>query len=251
MDLDQRLYNMFLDQAAQVHVQVLSLGLSYTAGQTSNGGMGVAYTYLDNGKSCCRALNGTSYEGRLAVDMLPTILDSNPLNRSIGLALINALNHENAMGLPEDPDNSHMFDRFGIGPGTRVAMVGYFGPLMKYFEQRGAVIEVIDQSKQIGDPRDFYPKLGSWAEVLFLTSTSIINQTTEDILSRASDTVRTVMLGPSTPMAKEAFAHLPVSMLAGTVPVDQDKVLQAVRNGAGTPVIQKYSRKVYTDLQSV
>ncbi|MFP4428768.1 MAG: Rossmann-like domain-containing protein [Desulfovermiculus sp.] len=249
MKLNQRLYDLFQDKAAQVDVYILSLGLSYTAVQTSNMGLGVAYTYLDNGKSCCQTLDGIQYEGLSAAHLLQNIFDANPLKRSMALALINALNHDQALGLPDDPENCVLFDTLDIGAGTRVAMIGYFGPLMKVFEQRGAVVDVIDQTRKIGSEQEFYPRLGNWADVLFLTSTSILNQSTEEILTHTSTEVRTVMLGPSTPLVPEAFAHLPVSILAGTAPLDQDKVLQAVRNGAGTRNIQQYSRKVYALLR--
>ncbi|MBT8370694.1 MAG: hypothetical protein KJO34_07010, partial [Deltaproteobacteria bacterium] len=57
-----------------------------------------------------------------------------------------------------------------------------------------------------------------------------------------------VMLGPSTPMVKEAFEHLPVHMLAGTVPINKEKILKAVRHGMGTPVLHKFSRKSFLKL---
>ena len=133
----------------------------------------------------------------------------------------------------------------GIESGTRVAMVGYFGPFIKVFEGRGAKLEIIDHHRGMGDPADFHFKLREWADVLFLTSTSILNQSTEEFLARTGKDVRTVMLGPSTPMVPEAFTQLPVDMLAGTVPVDRENVLRAVRNGAGTRFIHQYSRKVY------
>jgi uncharacterized protein (DUF4213/DUF364 family) len=90
--------------------------------------------------------------------------------------------------------------------------------------------------------------LNDWAEILFLTSTSILNNTCEDILARAGQQLQTVMLGPSTPMVAAAFEHLPVHLLAGTVPLDKDQVLKAVRHGQGTPVIQRFSRKVCLDM---
>ncbi|MFW6325420.1 MAG: Rossmann-like domain-containing protein, partial [Desulfovermiculus sp.] len=202
------------------------------------------------GKSCCQTLDGIQYEGLSATHLLQNIFDANPLKRSMALALVNALNHETAMNLPQDPDNKLLFDNLGIGPQTRVAMVGYFGPLIQAFTDRGAVLEVIDRTRGIGDRDEFASKLRDWADVLFLTSTSILNQTCEDILSQTSSSVRTVMLGPSTPMVPEAFDHLPVTTLAGTAPVEREKVLQAVRNGAGTRMIQRYSRKVYVNLRS-
>lgn len=249
MHLDRQLFELFQEKAEQVEVEILSLGLAYTVAVTSDQGMGLAYTWLNESKSCSLARDIGILEGRPARDILPNILESHPLKRSMALAVINALNHSPALSLPEDRDNQYLFDTMGIKQGTKVAMVGYFGPLMKVFKSRGAELAVIDQNREIGDPADFYRKLENWAEVLFLTSTSILNQSTEEILAHTSKEVRTVMLGPSTPMVPEAFSHLPVAILAGTVPVDREKVLQAVRNGAGTRHIQQYSRKVYALLR--
>jgi len=84
--------------------------------------------------------------------------------------------------------------------------------------------------------------------VLLLTSTSILNNTTEEILQNVHQTVKTILLGPSTPMVAAAFEHLPVHMLAGTVPIDKENIIKAIRHGMGTPVLQKFSRKSYVCL---
>jgi len=78
-----------------------------------------------------------------------------------------------------------------------------------------------------------------------MTSTSLLNNTADGLLNAVGPNVRVVMLGPSTPLIPEAFAGLHVTVLAGTVPVDRENILKAVRNGKGTPVLQKYSRKPY------
>jgi len=150
--------------------------------------------------------------------------------------------------LPEDENNKIMFEQFKITKGTKVAMVGYFGPLIKRFEQREAVLDILDQSRGLGRIEDFYKKLQNWADVLFLTSTSILNNSTEEILANVQDNVQTLMLGPSTPMVAGAFDHIPVHMLAGTVPLDRENIIKAVRHGMGTPVLHKFSRKSYLAL---
>jgi uncharacterized protein (DUF4213/DUF364 family) len=127
-------------------------------------------------------------------------------------------------------------------------MVGYFGPLIKRFEQKDAVLDILDQSRGLGRKADFYKRLKNWADVLFLTSTSILNNSTEDILANVHGKVKTLMLGPSTPMVAKAFDHLPVHMLAGTVPTEKENILKAIRHGMGTPVLHKFSRKSYLAL---
>jgi uncharacterized protein (DUF4213/DUF364 family) len=248
MKLNQTLYDLFLNKAETVGIEILSLGLGYTAVTTSDGGIGLSYTYYTNKTSCMVLNKPIDYEGRPAAELLTKIKSDNPIERSMALATINALNHRYALTLPEDKDNSILFAKFEIGEGTKAAMVGFFGPLINVFNQKHASLEIFDSSRGMGLKEDFYKKLGNWTEVLLLTSTSILNNTTEEILGRVGKDVKTVMLGPSTPMVAEAFEHLPVHMLAGTVPIDQEKILKAIRHGMGTPVLQKFSRKSYLAL---
>jgi uncharacterized protein (DUF4213/DUF364 family) len=249
MILNDKLCNLFRDKAQKVHVDLLCLGLGYTAAVTSDGGIGIAYTYFEDKKSCMLLNETVDYEGRPASELLEKIKSDATIERSMALALVNALNYQNALQSPEDENNEIMFEKFKITKGTKVAMVGYFGPLIKRFEQREAVLDILDQSRGLGRMEDFYKKLKNWADVLFLTSTSILNNSTEEILANVHAKVKTIMLGPSTPMVAEAFDHLPVHMLAGTVPLDRENVIKAVRHGMGTPVLHRFSRKSYLFLR--
>ncbi len=247
MELNTKLYELFLDQAQKVRVEILSLGLGYTAVTTSDGGIGLSYTYFGDKKSCMVLNQHIDYEGRPADRLLEKIKSDNTVERSMALALINALNYKKALEMPEDDDNKLMFDKFEIGKGRKVAMVGYFGPLVRIFEETGVLLEVLDISRGLGQKDDFYSKLKNWAQVLLLTSTSLLNNSTEEILANVGAKVKTVLLGPSTPMVADAFDHLPVHMLAGTVPVEKEMTLKAIRHGMGTPVLHRYSRKVFLD----
>ena len=248
MDLNSRLYDLFLKRAQQVSVDILSLGLGYTAVTTSDGGIGLSYTDFGDKKSCMVLNKHIDYEGRSAAQLLEKIKSDNPVERSMALALVNALNYDDARHLPEDHDNKILFDSFQIGQGRRLAMVGYFPPLVRIFEQRGVLLEILDMSRGLGEKKDFYDKLQHWAQVLLLTSTSILNSSTEEILAHAGENLQSIMLGPSTPLVANAFEHLPVHMLAGTVPLDKEMTLKAIRHGMGTPVLHKYSRKVFLEI---
>ncbi len=248
MRLNQKLYDLFTAKAAAVNVEIVSIGLGYTAVTLSDGGIGLSYTHFEDKKSCMLLNKHIDYEDQPAVQLLEKIKSDNPVERSMALALVNALNYEDALGYPEDRKNSIMFDRFKIGKGTKLAMVGFIGPLVALLKQKQATVEILDASRNMGRKDDFYAQLDNWADVLILTSTSILNNTTEEILQNVHQEVKTIMLGPSTPMVAEAFQHLPVHMLAGTVPIDKKNVLKAIRHGMGTPVLQKFSRKSFLSL---
>ena len=248
MILNETLFDIFKDKAASTRVELLCLGLGYTAVVTADGGIGIAYTYFEDKNACMMLNEAVDYEGRPADELLQKIGSDHPIERSMALALVNALNYDNALTLPEDKDNTILFDVFNLRPETNVAMVGYFGPLVKRLEKKNVPLEILDASRDIGNRDTFYKKLSDWADVLLLTSTSILNNTTEEILSHLHKEAKTLLLGPSTPMVAEAFTHLPVHMLAGTVPLDKDKIIKAVRHGMGTPVLHRFSRKSYLSM---
>ncbi|MDY0186532.1 MAG: DUF364 domain-containing protein [Syntrophus sp. (in: bacteria)] len=248
MELDDRMYRFFEAKARDVLIEQVTLGLGYTAVTTSDGGIGIAYTYFTNKGSCTFVNRYYDFEGKPALELLEKLKSPLPLEKTMAVALVNALNYEYVLSLPEDRENKVLFESFQIGEKTRVAMVGDFAPVARMIKEKGALLEVIDIAKSMGNKEDFYGKLKDWAQVMILTSTSILNSTTEEIFQYTGGGVKTILLGPSTPMIAEVFSHLPVHMLAGTVPIDKDKVLKAVRHGVGTRVIQRFSRKSYLSL---
>ena len=245
MTISQRLYTAMHDRAAALRIETLSVGLGYTAVSTSDGGIGLAYTPLGDKQGCSVVAAHVEFEGGPAQALLEQLNSANPILRCMALALVNALNHGRAMTFDEDRSNAILLDWLEIGNGTRVAMAGYFGPLMEKLYKRGAQVEVSDTGKTIGETEAFNAKLGQWAQALILTSTSILNNTADALLANVGSGVRGAMLGPSTPLVPEAFEKLPIHILAGSVPVDAEATFRAVRHGKGTPALIKFARKAY------
>lgn len=244
MKLYDTLYQAVLKKAESVTVDFIYIGISYTAVCTSDGGTGIAFTFLSESSSCTVVKDPMEYEGRPAVDLLKLLYSDAIVERSVALALVNALNYERARSMTID--SGSLFDDLHIKSGSRISMVGYFGPVLRRLETLKVSVDILDSNRSIGTKKSFYRELREGkAEALILTSTSIINKTTEDILKNITPSIPCVMLGPSTPMIPESFTHLPVNILAGSVPVDRDGVLKAKRHGKGTPTIQKSCKKVY------
>lgn len=245
MKLNQNLYDRFLKKAGQVLVENATIGLGYTAVTVSDGGMGLAGTYFGGKKPESMNRNYVDFEGKPADRLLRLIKDERMVHRCMALALINALNYGDAVNMPQSPGNRFLLAQLGVFEGSNVAMVGFFSPLVEMMKAEKIPLEVLDESLELGDPDVFFKKLSHWADVLILTSTSILNNTAEEILGRAGHGVKTVLMGPSTPMVRDVFEPLGVNMLAGAVPTEKEKVLKAVRHGTGTPVIKQFCKQVY------
>lgn len=246
MRLVERLHGLCAGPAAHVVVRELTMGLGYTAVALEDGGVGLAYTWLE-GTECCSFARGLDEaEGGPASTLVDRLLADDPLERSVGLAAINALNHRVALSLPRDDGPAGSLVReLGVTAGTRVGMVGFFPPVARVLEEIGARLEVIDDAKGIGDRRTFEATLQEGMDVLVMTSTTLLNDTADELLSRVGPGVRVALLGPSTPLLPEALEGTPVSLLAGMAVADTGAVLRGVRHGAGTPQLQRFSRKVY------
>jgi uncharacterized protein (DUF4213/DUF364 family) len=245
MELNRQLHDVMLPLADPVKVEQVCMGIAYTAVVTSDGNIGVAYTYFDVKGGCTMIQNYQDFEGRPARELLALIQHPNPLERSMALALVNALNTRRAKQLPEDGQNALLFDALGIGADTKVSMVGFIKPLVGVLKAMGAQVDVIDEFRQMGDKDRFLHNLSTWADAALITSTTILNNTLQSILDQAGETVRVGLLGPSTPMVAEAFDRRPmVKALAGIVPGRIEPVLKTVRHGLGTRHLHRCSRKV-------
>lgn len=247
MELYKKLYDAVKAASETVKIDTIQIGISYTAVTTSDGGCGLSFTFLGKRESCTVVKDPMDYEGSYAEKALGLLFSSEIVERSVAIALVNALNYSKADSM--ETDSGALLRDLKIQPRGRISMVGYFGPVIRELEKMQVQTEILDSGRDIGHKEAFYRNLKEGnTEALILTSTSIINGSTEEILDNLAPGIPCVMLGPTTPMIPESFRHLPVNILAGTVPLDFEGVFKAVRHGKGTPVIQKSCKKVYTTL---
>jgi uncharacterized protein (DUF4213/DUF364 family) len=242
----ERLHATLRERAAVVAVDQLVIGLGYTAVVLEDGGAGLAYTWRDRVSGCSHLRGWESAEGAPAAGLLDLLLAAGGLERTIGMAAANALIHAAALALPEDEGAAGSLVReLGIGRGTRVSMVGFFPPVARVFEELGADLDVVDDARRMGDQEAFGERMREWTQVLVMTSTTLLGDTTDELLRAAGPKVRVALLGPTTPLLPEAFAGTRVELLGGTVPREVPEVLRAVRHGGGARDILPFCRKVY------
>lgn len=224
-------------------VRDVRIGLGYSAVQLEDGRTGVAFTFSDRVPAgCCQFLDGPPLAGRKASDLLKFVGSAEILKSALGLATANAL----ANVQPENGVEGDVLDALRLLSGDRVAMIGYFVPLLTPLENRVSRVDVYDE---IGLDRPGAAPASealdglSHADVALITSTSIINNTIDELLEAAGNCRETVLLGASTPLLPEAFSGSPVTMLCGITITEPASVLRVVSEGGGTRFFKSYSRK--------
>ena len=157
-------------------------------------------------------------------------LSSRTLEAAIGIATINSM-------LPIDEslciDLNAEAEIRARGKGKRVAIIGHF-PFVK---------RLISDAKELwtfelpgrGRPGDFSGNevvtLLPQAEVVAITSTTLINHTLGGLLDLIAPSAYKMMLGPSTPLSPVLFDY-GFDAISGSIVVDRDQVHNCICQGA-------------------
>jgi uncharacterized protein (DUF4213/DUF364 family) len=168
-------------------------------------------------------------------ELAARIRSSSPLEAAVGLATANSL-----LGPPDGRLTEHNAATVLAekGAGKRVAMIGHF-PFAAKLGARCGELWVFERG--VGRHDDDFDatmmdELVPQAEVIAITSTTIINHTLPEVLGLARPDAFVLLLGPSTPLTPRLF-DFGIDLLCGTLVVDPQAVLRAVEQGAVTSQI--------------
>ena len=152
----------------------------------------------------------------------------NLLEASIGVAAINSLLEVDEQQAVEINAADILVER---GCGRNVALVGHF-PFISKVRQSVGQLWVIEQHPAEDEyPAEAAANLIPQAEVVAITSSTLINHTLEGLLSFCHPDATVLMLGPSTPLSPVLFEH-GATIISGTRVIDEAAVLRTVGQGA-------------------
>lgn len=148
--------------------------------------------------------------------------------RSIGWAAINALIAPDVGHSVELNARDFLLER---GAGKRIAMVGHF-PFAEAIRRTSERMWILEQHPAPGDhPAEAAPDILPQADLVAITSLTLINETFETLAGLWKPEATVMMLGPSTPFAP-LFFEMGVDLLSGTVVNDPATAAQSLCQGA-------------------
>jgi len=240
LTMQNRLLEHLKPQAGGAVVSDVRIGLGYTAVRLESGHAGVAWTPKSDAPCCTHFQGAGTLAGRPAEELLAFLVDEKSgLARAVGLATANAL----LAALPHAPaSKDEVISTLNITPEDKVAMVGYFGPVVAQLRKTGCNLDIIELTPHHGETVS--PEQGNEAlatcSVAILTGTSLINGTCDELLSKLGNPRAAVLLGPSSPLCSDAFAGTKITHIAGSRVREADDVLRVVSEGGGTMLMKKY-----------
>lgn len=169
-----------------------------------------------------------------ARELAELVLSENLLEASIGLAAINSLI---AVDVSQAVEINAVDVIIQHGQGKKVVLVGHF-PFIPKLRQAAGNLWVLEQHPEEGEfPAEAAADLIPQADVVAITSSTLINHTLEGLLAYCRPQALVMLLGPSTPLSPVLFNHS-VDMLAGSKVVDEAAVLRTVSQGANFQQVQ-------------
>ena len=169
--------------------------------------------------------------------------DETPTLSSVGVAATNAL-----LPRPSDAEHFEMNAEHVIaqhGAGKRVAIVGHF-PFISRLQSKVGELFVLEMNPRGDDlPADSAPDVIPTCDVVALTGMAVVNHTLESLLKFCVPSSMVLVLGPSTPLSPVLFDY-GVQYLSGSLVMDIESVMRAVRQGANFRQVHRAGVRLVT-----
>lgn len=179
---------------------------------------------------------------RSALELAAMIRSDSLMEASIAMATINALLEVDEAACVELNAEEVIRE---LGAGKRVAIVGHF-PFIPRLRPAVEELWVLELRPGPGDlPAKAAPEVIPQADVVAITSTTLINRTFDGLMALCRPDAYVLLLGPSTPLSPLLFDH-GVHLLSGTLVDDVDTVLRLVSQGASFRQIHRHGVRLVT-----
>jgi uncharacterized protein (DUF4213/DUF364 family) len=209
------------------------IGLNWTLVE-SDTGAGLCHTPARGTAGCFGLPAPGDYTGQPLRALAALWLSENIFERAIGIAAVNA--HWNRYDLEGGASNGlDLLEDKGV----RTVIIGRFPGL----ETRLPGAAVIEREPGPDDyPEEAAPDLLANAEFVAITASTIANASLPGLLGMIRS-AKTVLVGPSTPLAPALF-DLGVHALSGFVAADLDGLVRTLQEGGGVKAMRRFGRFV-------
>lgn len=246
----EHLRSMMGEEMDGITVERVIIGIFFSGVKLSNGAGGICFTPVKEIPEavCCpssaRAMPDSGrLIGRPATRFIERIPDSGPMQKALGIAVLNALSA--ACWDNEAPQEYHLkigidpVDEEVIGEDVHVVVIGALVPYIRMLKKRGRPFSILEKDArtlkademQYFCPQEKADECIASADLLIITGTTLINNTLESILSQKSEKAEVILVGPTASMLPEAFFSRGVKSIGGIMVTDADKLLDTLAEG--------------------
>lgn len=213
----------------------------FCALELDDGSLGMTFVLLGNTLDELHEKHGQlGLVGADALELARHYLQSDTLVRTLGFAAANSLTRcffDRAGYLPDTSADS--IGQLDPRPGDRIGMVGLFTPLIGRIVKSGAELIVVELKPGLVGDRGQYRvtldagELDSCAKVIS-TSTLLLNDTLDTVLSHCRHAKWVAMIGPSAGCLPDALFSRGLTLVGGSWVHDRDGFIDMLCRGEPT-----------------
>ena len=235
MEIYKNLVEKTLPIARAKYVKKVVVGINYTFVEIKNIGGGLAYTFLEK-NLCCEIPENIHFWNKPADILIKNYLYGNFIEKAVALATINALvNRENLLKNQQVIED--IFSYLHFSTDQEVVMIGNIKSIADKLKGKVKKLWIFD-----GDWNEVKPSFISAVKnvyAVFITASTLVNQTLEEVLEHLKDVPEVILIGPSTPLIPEIFRFTPITYLCGSICTDHELLFRLVCEAKGTPAFFK------------
>lgn len=228
-------------------VDKVVIGLFFTGVKLNNGKGGLCFTPIKTIPEavCCPSSAmvmpaSGKLNGRKVTQFLDEMSSGNPLKKTMGIAVLNALSSTYWETHPPESyrirTGVDALDGVAFPDSAFVVVVGALVPTIRSLKQRAkpfAILELDPLTLKADELEHFVPfkeahEVVPKADILVVTGTTLINDTLEDLLKMRKPGAEIVVVGPTASMLPDAFFRRGVTRIGGVTVTDADRVLKVI-----------------------
>ncbi len=247
----ERVYDLALPRIEGKKIKDVRVGLGLMAVVLDDGSLGVTYVLRKETIDGCSLLpQGGKLIGMPAQEIAGWALrGNNVISSAMGLAVLNSVAEFDKLEQVENADGSDAAFSVEIKPTDTVGVIGHIGPVIFNLKDKVQSLLVFERGENLAEgvyPESKESELLPECQVVFVSSTSLINRTLESVLGYCTGARDMVMVGSSTPLYPEAFRGTGVTMLSGIrwLPEHRDPILTGISQCAGIRQLIQYAQKM-------
>ncbi|MBT0960657.1 Rossmann-like domain-containing protein [Denitromonas iodatirespirans] len=219
----------------------------FCAVELEGGALGLSYVLLDDTLGRLRdGQDASGLAGVAAMTVARAYVEGVGVQRTLGFAVANAITrHLFDLSGFVPPDSADAIGGLAPTAGERIGMIGFFRPLAERIVATGAELVVVELNPALAGPQaGFYVTTDAGVlrdcDKVLSTSTILLNDTLERMLSLCGRARRIALIGPSAGCLPDALFSRGVSSLGGSWVTDRDGFVDALTRGDGW---SRYARK--------
>jgi len=240
-----------IPSANEIMVKEACLGLGFTGVRLSTGHVGLCHSLQsETSLQCCQILKRAGkLAGSSALSLAGLIKSWDVSERVVGAATLNAMCQIILRNSSHRYDvvDGNLVDHLDVRQDDTVAVVGNIRPIVTAIRSRVENLYVFERGGIADEgvlPDVASEELLPQSNIVIITGTAIANGTIDRVLDLSRGARYIALIGPSATVMPDPLFARGVSAIAGVIVTDDEKAMQIVAEGGGTPQLKAATRFV-------